>query len=770
MHTITLNGAWRLWGYPESTSPVRNPADLDAAQAIPATVPGNVELDLVRHGVLPEELYAGDNIHLVRQYESHEWWYQREFVTPAVDDRDVELVFHGVDCLATYWLNGEWLGESENMLIEHRFDVTGRLVAGGTNTLTVRLRSPLLAAMEKPYSPRQAQSWLQMNIESLWIRKAPHSYGWDIMPRALSAGLWRGVELVVHESVEIREITASILALDAPKALVGIYYELKTAPALLQDATLRVTGVCGESRFTYARRIHSVAGMLRVPVEDVQLWWPLGYGEANLYTLTVELLCGETVVATHTSHAGLRVVELVRTDPVDGRRGEFLFRLNGVPIMVKGANWVPADVFHSRDADRIAGHLALFIEAGCNMVRCWGGGVYEDHAFFDACDRRGLMVWQDFCMGCGLYPQAPEFLEAIRREAEAVVRKLRYHPSLVVWCGDNECDENAFSVGLDPNANRLTREILPGVLAEADPFRVFIPSSPYIGPEAVAARDVHLLAERHLWGPRDYYKSDYYLSSQAAFVSEIGYHGCPNVSSLRRFLDADHLWPWQDNPQWIVHATEPTGADGQYAYRIRLMAAQIGTLFGAIPETLEEFALASQLVQAEAKKFFVEMTRLKKWDRTGVIWWNMIDGWPQFSDAVVDYYYGQKLAFHYLRRVQQPVCLMIDEPEEGQLRVVAGNDSRRDAAGIYRVWDAESEETLLAGTYAVAANENVDLGKIPVAEGACRLLLISWTMDGAVAGNHYLQGTPPFDLARVRAWLPALAALDGRFNPAAVGQ
>jgi beta-mannosidase len=276
------------------------------------------------------------------------------------------------------------------------------------------------------------------------------------------------------------------------------------------------------------------------------------------------------------------------------------------------------------------------------------------------------------------------------------------------------------------------------------------------------------MPEQHLWGPRDYYKSRFYLESTAHFASEIGYHGCPGVSSLRRFLDADRLWPWQDNAQWRVHAADQVPGGGPYAYRIKLMADQVRELFGAEPAGLPDFALASQASQAEAKKFFIEMFRIAKWRRTGIIWWNLLDCWPQFSDAVVDWYGAKKLAWWYIRRAQAPVLLMLGEPEDWRCRLVAGNDTLRDAEGEFSVADADTGGTLLEGRYRSPANANAVLGSLPVSRGDHRLFLIRWTAQGRAWGSHYLLGAPPFSLERYKAWLPAIAALPDPFDASTV--
>lgn len=799
MQRLSLDGAWELVTFPQQESPIRTPEDLDdyRDRAIPAEVPGNVALDLARSGELPSDLFFGDNIHELRPYELNEWWYQRTFaVPPEMVGRRVELVFHGVDCFATVWLNGAEIGQTANALVEHRFDVSHHLRFNEDNVednilkdnvlkdnvLTIRLRSPLLAALRYPYDPSLA-TW-NGEIARLWVRKPAHSYGWDIMPRALSEGLWRSVELVAHGKHEIRDLYAFTQTLAPNRATLGLYVEVETAPELLPDLSLRIEGrlVGGEAEpaFVANRPLRFAAGTVTFDVPAPKLWWPAGYGAPDLYAITVTLMHGDQALAARTATTGIRTATLTRTDITSAEHpGEFLFRVNGVPILCKGTNWVPADAFHSQDPVRITKILDMAVDLGCNIIRCWGGGVYEGHDFYDRCDHEGIMVWQDFALACGRYPQDPTFLTVMREEAAAVVRKLRRHPSIVLWSGDNECD----LLYRDPAQNRITRETLPQAVAQADPGRPYLPSSPYVAPQtagAVAHGDRRLMPEQHLWGPRDYYKSAFYTQNTAHFVSEIGYHGCPNLSSIRRFIDAEHLWPWQDNDQWITHCTAPEGRDDQRRFRVKLMIDQVQELFGIEPPDLETLVLTSQISQAEAKKFFVEMTRLGKWRRTGVIWWNLMDGWPQFSDAVVDYYFGKKLAYHYLRRVQRPLCLMMDEPHAWHMRLVAGNDSNTTYYGDYRVWDADTGKTVLAGAFTSPANTNTELSKIRVSHSDQRLFLISWTAQNTLpatetnegrrrGGNHYLLGTPPFSLTQYRDWLTQIAALAPDFDAGSIG-
>lgn len=757
MNKISLNGKWQL------SYALENDAGAEL-KTVPADVPGNVEIALMEAGVLPD-LFFGGNIFAARPYEFYQWTYETSFTAPEeLRDKRTELVFQGVDCIATYLLNGVEIGHSENMLIEHSFDVSELLHYGQENKLTVRISSAMNQARKYHYEPG-VERW--NSPEAAYIRKPAHCYGWDIMARLVSAGIWRSVELIAHKATEFEELHYFTRWVGRDATL-GLRYNFVTDEPIIEGFEIQVTGKCGESSFEWRGPAYFIAGDANITIPDVKPWWPLGYGDANLYEVTACLIHNGTVVDTRTTTIGIRTVELVRTDITTTEApGEFLFKINGQPIMCKGSNWVPVDALHSRDSGRYQQALEMFRDLGCNILRSWGGSVYEDHAFFDFCDCYGIMVWQDFAMACGRYPQDPKFQAVIREEAIAVVRKLRNHPSIILWSGDNECDYNY----ADPADNRLTRRVLPEVVFEYDSRRPYLPSSPYYSPEVIKRnRDGNLMPEQHLWGPRDYYKGHFYTTSTAHFASEIGYHGCPNVSSIKKFIADEYLWPWQDNEQWRIHCTDPFPTPGNCAYRVPLMANQIKELFGATPDNLEEFALASQVSQAEAKKFFIEMFRLAKWRRTGIIWWNVLDGWPQFSDAIVDYYFGKKLAYQYIKRVQQPVCIMVDEPNAWNCRVVAGNDSLQDAAGPFSITDADSGETLLQGKFETRANQNSELGRIRVSHGEHRLFLIEWEVAGEKYGNHYLLGKPPISFQRYAAWLQKIAALPDSFDVETIGK
>ncbi len=437
-----------------------------------------------------------------------------------------------------------------------------------------------------------------------------------------------------------------------------------------------------------------------------------------------------------------------------------MFVVNGEKVFAKGSNWVPLDALHSRDPLHLAGAMAMIRDLNCNMVRCWGGNVYEDHAFFDECDASGIMVWQDFALACALYPQTDDFCTVMAHEAEVIIRRLRQHPSLALWAGNNENDGFYYggwlAAPLDPNTDRLSREVLREAVRWCDPYRDYLPSSPYMSPEVVASGAPYKwMPEDHLWGPRDDFKGPYYTGSPCHFVSEIGYHGCPCRASLERMMDADHLWPWQDNEQWLTHDVRPHRDMTNYNYRIALMGKQIAVLFAKAPDNLDDYILASQISQAEAKKFFIERFRSGKWRRTGILWWNLRDGWPIISDAIVDYYGGRKLAYEVIKRVQADVCAICGEPETGWHTLHVVNDTLQPAAGELTVRDLDSGTVLFAGSYQVEANGCAEAGAVPTAEKPA-MWVLEWTHNDRRLCNHYLAGPRPFALDDFRRWLPAL--------------
>lgn len=760
MQRINLNGEWQLSYRPQREKYVKFEAiNFNTMSTIPALVPGNVEIDLMRAGVL-SELSVGNNIYRLREYETYEWWYRRRFSSPVVPERHVaELVFEGLDCLAEVWLNGVLVGEAANMLIPHRFDVTSAL-REGENDLVVRIRSAVLEGRER--TPAPVESALPCGFESLGVRKAPHCYGWDIMPRAVSAGIWRDVYLQFLPPTRWRSVYWATTSVDAERrsAVLFVDWDFTTDEQVIDGWQVRLRlSRDGQVVHESLRPVFHTHGRAWIHLQGVDLWYPRGYGEPALYEASAELLDEQSnVLDAHCSRIGIRTVELRRTEVTTPEEpGEFVFVVNGVKVFAKGTNWVPLDAFHSRDIQHLKPTFDMPIDLNCNMVRCWGGNVYESDAFFNLCDEHGVMVWQDFALACAIYPD--EIIPAMRTEAEEVVKRLRNHSSLVLWCGNNEIDHTYFWTGMniDPNTDKISRQVLAEVVRELDPFRPYLPSSPYVSEEVMRrGGDTNLTPEQHLWGPRDDFKGPTYTRSLAHFVSEIGYHGCPDRRTLEQMMEPEYLWPWQDNEQWLTHATRPLPRMTDFNYRIPLMAKQIAVLFDTVPDNLDDFILASQISQAEALKFFIERWRQRKWRTTGILWWNLRDGWLIISDAIVDYTYRKKLAYVYVKRVQTDVCAMLGEPEERLHALIVVNDTLYPTEGEVEITDADSGRQLLKSAYRVEVNSKAVVGSVPQVQQPA-LWLIRWRdTKGREYLNHYLAGNRPFNLQQYRRWLDAL--------------
>ena len=774
---LSLDGNdWELTFWKQPSRPVLSPREMRRLKdkaSIPCTVPGNVEFDLVAAGLM-DDLTIGCNVYQARLWEGHQWCYAKRFKAPSLEEgQKAELHFGGIDCLAEVWLNGKHLGSTDNMLVPHDFDVTDVLRPGSWNTLQVILRSSVLDGQDHLIGTISMGNFPAE--ESVNLRKAPHTFGWDIMPRLVSAGLWREVGLRIYNPVRIRDVHYMTARIDGGRAT--LFADMQVTMPFEQYGKARaVIRLCrnGQKAFEWAYRIYGPAERITFHMDDCRLWWPRGYGEAALYDATLEVVDQEgNVMDVDRRRIGIRTVRIERDDiskPGD-EPGRFRFIVNDVSVFVRGTNWVPLDALHSRDRQHLDSAIGMAADLNCNMIRCWGGNVYEDDAFFDLCDEKGFMVWQDFSMGCTMYPQTRRFADQVEREAIALVTRLRSHPSLVLWAGNNEVDcSSHWSMApfdIDPNADVVSRDVLPRVLYEYDPTRPYLPSSPYYSPEIYRAGcDERLLPEAHLWGPRGYYKDGYYSGARNAFVSEIGYHGCPSRESLERMMSPGSVYPWthdfQWNKEWLTKSVRRFLEQGQDNARNDLMTSQVRHLFGQVPRDLDDFIFASQSVQAEALKYFIELWRSQKGNgRTGIIWWNLRDGWPLLSDAVVDYYGNRKRAYYYIRNSQRDVCCMLCD-SVGGCSLVAVNDTRHDAGGDVTVVDVETGAEVYAAQYEVPANGRVLIAHLPLPVEGRGMYLIRYGRGVATYQNHYLYGKPPFDLEWYREMIGKTRLYDGR--------
>jgi beta-mannosidase len=254
------------------------------------------------------------------------------------------------------------------------------------------------------------------------------------------------------------------------------------------------------------------------------------------------------------------------------------------------------------------------------------------------------------------------------------------------------------------------------------------------------------IVEEHIWGPRDYFKSDFYKNNAAHFVSETGYHGCPSLESIKKFITPEHVWPYHGNSEWILHSSDQKGSD----YRVMLMERQVRQLFGDVPTDPEDYILASQISQAEAKKYFIERMRVARPDKTGIIWWNLLDGWPQMSDAVVDYYFEKKLAYSYIKRSQSPFVIAAGELSNWHLPIYACNDTLVEKRGHLTVSDAESDEIIYECDFKAGVNASTLIASLPIYYSDKRVLLLKWDIDDDCGFNHYVCGHPPLSLEKYK--------------------
>ena len=497
--TVILNsdqkGAWTLYFGVQDENAPKNPGELKRSnfQPVYASVPGNVEIDLLKAGFIQDPM-KGDNVYDLRKYETYQWWYQRSFKKPESKDGErVELCFDGIDCIADIWLNNKKIARVENMFVEHHYDITDLLEKN--NQLSICIYSTIL----------EARKHLRNNFgvrydalaEGVNIRKAPHMFGWDIMPRLISAGIWKDVKLEVIPPDFWESVYWVTKNVNIEKRTADLYvdWQFNTNRLNIDDLTLKIS-LSRDNRVVFEKKlaIYTTCARERISgLPDVEFWWPRGFGSQALYEARLQLIdsSGE-VLCENVQSIGIRKIELVVTDiNTQELPGEFFFKVNGERIFVKGTNWVPLDALHSRDIQHLDTAMSMLVDLNCNMVRLWGGNIYENDAFYDLCDQNGIMVWQDFTMGCTTYPQDADFQEKIRKEAAKAILRLRNHTCMALWAGNNENDVSLEwgddQPHIDPNTDIISRQVLPLVLREWDPKTPYLPSSPYISSEAFKA-------------------------------------------------------------------------------------------------------------------------------------------------------------------------------------------------------------------------------------------------------------------------------------------
>jgi beta-mannosidase len=629
---------------------------------IAATVPGCVHTDLLAAGLIPDPFIDANEL-LVEWVADSDWMYAATFSVPDEIRRHehVELVFEGLDTLATITLNGTEVATTANMHRTYRFEI-GSLLNDGDNLLTVTFDS----ATRYCDALRQNEGdWPSASFDRPfnYLRKMACSWGWDWGPWLTTAGIWRPVGL--HGWTSDRLVSVRPTA------------RIDTAEHGTVDVTVTTAGSGGMATVTLrdsegtvvASSRHEISGGASDVTIDgglVRRWWPHTYGEQPLYTLEVELVHDGLAIDTWSRRIGFRTVELDTS--ADATGAAFTFVINDSPVFARGVNWIPDDIFPTRiTTDQYRERLRQAKEANVDLVRVWGGGIYEDDAFYEACDELGLMVWQDFLFACAAYP---EHLLAHEVEAEARdnVTRLMAHPSLVLWNGNNENIWGYFDWGWKERLQGRTWgagfyfDLLPRVCAELDPARPYWPGSPYSGSMDVAANaDAHGCA--HLWDVWNQLDYTRYRDHAPRFASEFGWQAPPTWQTLRTSITDAVLA--SDSPG-MAHHQKAMGGDLKLA---RGLAAHLG-----VPDDFDAWWFGTQLMQARAVTTGIEHLRSLRGHCMGTIWWQLNDCWPVTSWAVVDGGGVPKPAWFALRDAYRSRLLTV-QPRGAAVVVFAVNDS-----------------------------------------------------------------------------------------------
>ena len=635
MKTLSLNGAWTL-------------QVLDSAfPAVPATVPGSVYHDLLTAGQIPDPFYR-DNENEALKLMAHDFSYTRAFDVPAelLQADAVVLRAEGLDTLATITLNGQTVGHADNMHRIWEFDVRSALCAG-KNEINVTFASPTKFIRQAyAQSPMDGSSDAMVGFPLL--RKAHCMFGWDWGPRLPDAGIWRDIGILGITQARIRDVRVEQDHTNGVKCRVITHVSRLAGPKPAVHVT--ITAPDGQT-FTGTGEDCVIA------VENPQLWWPSGYGDQPLYTVSVSLEGENGELDSWQRRIGLRTLTVKREKDQWGEK--FCHCVNGVDVFAMGADYIPEDNLLPRvTPERTRRLLEDAKAAHMNIIRVWGGGYYPDDFFYDICDELGLMVWQDFMFACAVYDLTLEFEANIRAEFADNIRRLRHHASLALWCGNNEMEMFvAYEMWVNTKRQaadyiKMYEYVLPQVLREEDPVTFYWPASPSSGgsfdePNDENRGDVHYWDVWHGRKPFTDYRKYHFR-----YASEFGFQSFPCMETIESFT-----LPEDRNVFSYVMEKHQRNASAN-----GVIASYLSQTY-LYPSDLDRFVYASQLLQAQAIQYGVEHWRRHRGRCMGAVIWQLNDCWPVVSWASIDYYGRWKALHYYAKRFFAPV--MISCCEEG---------------------------------------------------------------------------------------------------------
>jgi beta-mannosidase len=630
---------------------------------LPAKVPGTVHTDLLINKLIPDP-FIGANEKQLQWIENEDWQYQTTFAISKAElnHQNAVLQFDGLDTFAEVYLNGTKILSANNMFRTWKVDVKKWLKVG-QNKLEITFAS----AVKKGKEEAKKLLYTLPGDEKVFTRKAQYHFGWDWGPRFVTAGIYKKVALRFWDNATIMQVKTNQDLTD--KSMAKVLFTIDINSNKIGQYQLTINDKSEEIQLQKGQNTLSLTYEIKTP----KLWWPNGLGEAHLYPFEISLIKDKQAIDSRKMTLGLRTIELVQEKDDIGK--SFYFKVNGQPVFMKGANVIPPDSFLPRATDSIYQSIVKnAVDTNMNMLRVWGGGVYADDAFYEACDKNGILVWQDFMFACAMYPGDAAFLENVKQEVVDNVTRLQNHPSLALWCGNNENDEGWHNWGWQKQYNyseadstkiwndyqKLFHELIPQTLDSLLPESEnrYWPSSPSIGwgrKESLLSGDAHYWGV--WWGMEPF---EMYEKKVGRFMSEYGFQGMPDVKTFQAFAQNDELN--FDSDAVKNHQKHPTGYKTINEYMARDYQ---------VPTNFEDYIYVSQLLQAEGMKTAIDAHRRAKPNCMGTLFWQLNDCWPVTSWSSVDYY-GRWKAFQYqAKRSFNPILVDITENEVNyEVRVI----------------------------------------------------------------------------------------------------
>ncbi|MBM3404662.1 MAG: glycoside hydrolase family 2 protein, partial [Bacteroidetes bacterium] len=642
LEIIPLNDNWKFREY-----------NMDAFKE--ATVPGNVFLDLMKLGLIPDPFF-GDNEKLVQDVGMKEWEYIKTFKVDSsiLKHKRIDMSFKGLDTYARVYINDSLAVRGANQFLEWFVDCRARLKYGD-NTIRIHFLSPDKES-ERRYNKLR---YKLPEGPRVMTRKAAYHFGWDWSPRLLTTGIHKPVELRLWDTLYILGIQYKLTHLNDSIAKFRAEIVINSMAPAQAEFAIEAEGKEVIRRGAELRQGASIV-IVDFQIKNPKLWWSNGLGEAYLYNFISRVFINTEQKAIHTCRYGIKKLEIVTNKDSIGE--SFYFKLNGIPVFMKGANYVPPDNFMTRVGEETYRRIITDAKkANMNMLRVWGGGNYENDLFYDLCDENGILVWQDFMFANGIYPADKESLNIIRSEIIQQIVRLRNHPCMALWCGNNEFDQGWFNWGWQKQYGinkedslemwkghqKIFSETLPQSVIRYDSARIYIPTSPRHGwgrPESLTSGDSHYWG---IWWGQEPISN--YRKKIGRFMSEYGMQAFPNIKTIEAFSGpADSTF---SSPALQQHQKHPKGFEyiKEYMGRDYLLPVKFG-----------DYVYVSQLMQAEAMKTAIEAHRRAMPNCMGSLYWQFNDCWPAISWSSVDYYGRWKASHYFIKKAFNNIILSPD--------------------------------------------------------------------------------------------------------------